>query len=105
MQKDTICVEVIKHLQFANHRGNSHIGRENIVERAMKYLVREEHPDVPHALLTIYGASGTGKTSIMAGSKPNKSPWQPIICWGGEALVDCVPPHRPHPPPFGRTTV
>ena len=45
MQKDTVCVEVIKHLQFANHRGNSHIGRDDIIDKALKYLVLEEHPD------------------------------------------------------------
>jgi WD40 repeat protein len=66
MQKDEICVEVIKHLQFANHRGNSHIGRAEVIEKVSAYLSKEETPDDPHSLLTIYGASGTGKTSIMA---------------------------------------
>ena len=68
MQQDDLCVEVIKHLQFCNHRGNSHEGREVEVGRVRHYLQGIDGVQDSNQILTLFGGSGSGKTSIMAQS-------------------------------------
>ena len=40
VHQDALCLEIIKHLQFANSRGKSHLGRENELFKVRQYLTR-----------------------------------------------------------------
>ena len=59
---DPIAVEAATHLTFASNRGQLFFGREHLVQKGKMYLSKKLHNNP----FVIYGASGSGKTSVLA---------------------------------------
>ncbi len=64
LAKEKGCIEEAAiHLSFSQTRIKSFYGRENLVKATHKYLSRKKGGGAPYI---VYGASGAGKTSLMA---------------------------------------
>lgn len=68
IQQDALCFECIKHLQFANHRGNSFLARDREINKIREYLQHDsfDRQSKSRKIFTVHGAIGSGKTVVLA---------------------------------------